>query len=190
MKVCAEFYRDQCLHGIKVSSEKEEVPEPPTSQVDACVAAIRETRTCAGAKAASMADCPAAPLASGTNPADVTPCEVIQAKAEVLSACAPVASIGATGSLGDGGAGGGTPAGTGGDGPAGAGGDSRSSAGGDGPASAGGGAPAGAGGDSPAGTGGDSPAGAGGDGPAGAGGDSPAGAGGDGSAGGAGGNAD
>ncbi|WP_437282623.1 hypothetical protein WME90_19195 [Sorangium sp. So ce375] len=163
VKTCVEFYWDQCLHGIENDGTGggHTAAEPTTAQVDACVAAVGEARACASAKIASMAECPAAPLAEGVDRA-ISPCEVITARAQALGACAFVATPndGGSGTAGSGG-GSGTAGSGGGSGTAGSGGGSGTAGSGSASNAGSGGDSAGSGGDS-AGSGGDS-AGSGGD---------------------------
>ncbi|WP_437603517.1 hypothetical protein [Sorangium sp. So ce590] len=115
VKTCVEFYWDQCLHGIEndgTGGDNRAAAEPTDGQVKACVDAVGAARKCAGDKVASMAECPAAPLAEGVDGA-ISPCEVITEKAHELAACAfVVAPTGGSGGAGEGG--GGSASGTGG----------------------------------------------------------------------------
>ncbi|WP_437900792.1 hypothetical protein [Sorangium sp. So ce124] len=134
VNTCVEFYWDQCLHGIEGGAGGgQAAAEPTTAQVDACVAAVGEARACASAKVASMAECSAASLAGGIDPA-ISPCVVITARAEALEACAFVAPNGGGAGIGSGGSG---SAGSGGSGSAGSGGSGSAGSGGSGGDSAG-----------------------------------------------------
>jgi hypothetical protein len=79
---CVEFYHDQCLHGI------ENAEEPPgETDTKLCVDAVRAVAGCAQKAAATMADCPNAPLVA-TASTTLTPCLVILKHAHLLQACA------------------------------------------------------------------------------------------------------
>ncbi|WP_437840906.1 hypothetical protein [Sorangium sp. So ce1153] len=93
VKTCIEFYWDQCLHGVERdhtsagTGNAQIAPEPTDAEVQACVAAVGAARDCASAKVASMAECPAAPLAESKDDS-ISPCVVITQKAHLLEACA------------------------------------------------------------------------------------------------------
>jgi hypothetical protein len=78
---CTEFYRDQCLHGLQNPAG-----DPSSSDVEACIAAIKAVQQCAAAGAATMADCPEAPLVPGADPA-TAPCTIITDKVHLLADC-------------------------------------------------------------------------------------------------------
>jgi hypothetical protein len=80
---CVEFYHDQCLHGI------ENADEPPgETETKQCVDAIAVVDGCAQKGAATMADCPQAPVIASAPAASLTPCGVILKSAHLLAACA------------------------------------------------------------------------------------------------------
>ena len=98
---CTLFYRDQCLHGI----ENADAGAPATEVVDACVAAVNATATCARAKATKIGGCAGIALVPEADPA-LAPCTILQQKVELLAACAfaaavPAADAGATIDAGD-----------------------------------------------------------------------------------------
>jgi uncharacterized membrane protein YgcG len=107
---CQLFYRDQCLHGLAVSS-------PGSVTVNACVATIRAAGVCAGqGKDTAPSDCATAPSKATTAS---TTCEIVS-NPEETAECAflqPAADAGIAGSGGGGGASGSAgSAGTGGSG--------------------------------------------------------------------------
>jgi hypothetical protein len=89
---CKRFYRDQCLHGLAVSS-------PGSNQVKSCVAAIQNAGTCA-----SQAEGSDAPLDQCNPPINTssatTACEIVK-EPELATDCAFLAPN--TGSGGGGG---------------------------------------------------------------------------------------
>lgn len=85
---CTLFYRDQCLHGV----ENADAGVPATEVVDACVAAVNATAACAGAGATKIDGCVGAALVDGADPA-LAPCTILQAKVELLAACAFAAGV-------------------------------------------------------------------------------------------------
>jgi hypothetical protein len=138
VKTCIEFYRDQCLHGLENTTR-----EPSTAEIDACVAAVKQVRACAERQAATMADCPEAPLAPGADSA-IAPCGILTDQVHLLAACTFVTKPvdtgagGSSGSAGGGGNGGGGGGGNGGSGNGGAGGNGGGGTGGTGGGGAGG----------------------------------------------------
>ena len=97
---CKRFYRDQCLHGLAVSS-------PGSNQVKACVAAIQNAGTCAsqaevGAEAPLDQCNPPISTSSAT-----TACEIVK-EPELATECAFLVPSSAGGSGGGGASSGGS----------------------------------------------------------------------------------
>lgn len=78
---CADFYRDQCLHGITSGVEPSEVA------TTACVDAVRAVETCARAGAATMTECSAVKVIEGVDASAISPCTILTSAAEKLDAC-------------------------------------------------------------------------------------------------------
>jgi hypothetical protein len=92
---CILFYRDQCLDGV----ENADAGAPATATIDACVAAVDATATCARAGAKTISGCAGAALVPGAD-TTLAPCVILQQKVDLLAACAfaslvPVADAGA-----------------------------------------------------------------------------------------------
>jgi len=83
---CVEFYHDQCLHGIENADEP-----PDEAQAKACVSTIQAVEACAQRGAATMQDCPEAPLVPD-GPLTLPPCMIIVSQAHLLAACAFVSA--------------------------------------------------------------------------------------------------
>ncbi len=79
---CTLFYRDQCLDGV----ENADAGTPVTATIDACVAAVNATATCAKAGAKTIQGCAGAALIAGAD-TTLTPCVVLQEKVDLLAAC-------------------------------------------------------------------------------------------------------
>jgi hypothetical protein len=94
---CQLFYRDQCLHGLAVSS-------PGSTAIKACVATIQAAGVCAlQGPDTAPADCTNAPISSATTAQ--TTCEIVT-NPEKTSECGflvPTADAGTSGAGGSGG---------------------------------------------------------------------------------------
>lgn len=98
---CQRFYRDQCLHGLAVSS-------PGAAKVKACVDTIHAAGLCAVQGASTPLDqCQNAPISSSA-PTATTACDIVTnpEKAEECSFLQPAADGGSGGAGGGGGKGG------------------------------------------------------------------------------------
>jgi hypothetical protein len=102
---CQLFYRDQCLHGLAVSS-------PGSTAIKACVATIQAAGVCAlEGQSTAPADCTNKPISIATTAQ--TTCEIVT-NPERTSECGflmPTADAGTSGSGGAAGTGGATDAG-------------------------------------------------------------------------------
>jgi hypothetical protein len=105
---CKRFYRDQCLHGLAVTS-------PGSLKVKACVATIQNAGACAAQApdgAATTLDQCTVPVTSSA-PGAATACDIVK-EPELSAECAfliPSAAAGGSGGQGGGGAGGASPTG-------------------------------------------------------------------------------
>jgi len=81
VKSCQLLYEDQCLRGI----ENTDIV-PSDDDTDACVAAVQALGACAVAGTLQAGDCAEVGLEMGA--AVLTPCDILQNKVEMLTACA------------------------------------------------------------------------------------------------------
>jgi hypothetical protein len=100
---CKRFYRDQCLHGLAVSS-------PGSNQVKLCVAAIQNAGTCASQAEGSDAPLDQCSPAISSSSAS-TACEIVK-EPELATDCAFLAPGSGGGGGGGGGGGDGASGGT------------------------------------------------------------------------------